>query len=103
MWFAEVCVIYTKYVCNIGLGFCLMCTAATIPVQLYFNKRRTLAYALASSGVCVGTVLTPFLIRFLLIEFGWRGTFLLMAGINSHGCIAGALLWRPYSINHSMF
>lgn len=61
---------------------------------LYFFRRRALANALASVGVSVGITLWPLLSRKLLVDLGWRGTFLIFGGVMLHCCVCGAIL-RP--------
>lgn len=61
---------------------------------LYFEKKRPVANALASSGECSLTfVLTP-LFQLLIDSFSWRGALLILGGLQLNLCVCGMLL-RP--------
>ncbi|KAG8509625.1 Monocarboxylate transporter 6 [Galemys pyrenaicus] len=77
-----------------GLGLCFSFQSSITMVGFYFFRRRPLANALASMGVSVGITLWPLLARYLLEDFGWRGTFLIFGGVFLHCCVCGAVL-RP--------
>lgn len=60
----------------------------------YFDRRRPLVNALASTGECVLTfVLTP-LFQLLVDHFSWRGAMLVLGAMQLNLCVCGALL-RP--------
>lgn len=60
----------------------------------YFDSRRPLANALASTGECILTfILTP-LFQLLVDHFSWRGAMLVQGAIQLNLCVCGALL-RP--------
>lgn len=62
----------------------------------YFDSRRPLANALASTGECILTfILTP-LFQLLVDHFSWRGAMLIQGAIQLNLCVCGALL-RPLS------
>ena len=61
---------------------------------LYFERRRPLANALASTGECIFTfLLTPFL-QLLVDHYSWRGALLVLGGLQLNLCVCGMLL-RP--------
>lgn len=60
----------------------------------YFVRWRTLANAMASTGVSLGFTLWPLLSQYLLDEMGWRNTFLIFGGILLNCCVCGAIM-RP--------
>lgn len=60
----------------------------------YFEKRRILAHGIAVCGSGIGIVLGPLLVDWLLREFDWPSTQLLLAAIALHSLPAGAL-YRP--------
>ncbi|XP_041671441.1 monocarboxylate transporter 2-like [Cheilinus undulatus] len=77
-----------------GCGLSLNLNASLIIISKYFLKRRPLANGLAMAGSPVFLcVLAPFN-QFLLINFGWRGSLLVLGGLMLHCCVAGALM-RP--------
>jgi len=63
-------------------------------VNAHFLKRRGLATTLALSGVSFSTIVVPPLTRYLREEFGFRGCYLILAGLEMQG-VVGALLLRP--------
>lgn len=77
-----------------GLGMCFSFQSSITALGRYFVQRRALANALASIGISLGVTLWPLLARYLLEELGWRGAFLVFAGIFLHCCVCGAVL-RP--------
>ncbi|CAJ1051436.1 monocarboxylate transporter 2-like [Xyrichtys novacula] len=77
-----------------GCGLSLNLNASLIIISKYFLKRRPLANGLAMAGSPVFLcVLAPFN-QYLLVNFGWRGSLLILGGLMLHCCVAGALM-RP--------
>ncbi|KAM9753392.1 monocarboxylate transporter 13 isoform 1-T5 [Menidia menidia] len=77
-----------------GFGYALTWTPTVTMVGMYFEKRRPVANALASSGECIFTfVLTP-LFQLLIDSFSWRGALLILGGLQLNLCVCGMLL-RP--------
>jgi len=66
--------------------------ASEVSVTIGFDKRRSLAVAIASMGGGIGTFVLPFLTTFCLEKYGWRGTFLILSGVMLQGVVAGALI-----------
>ncbi|XP_044309978.1 monocarboxylate transporter 6 [Varanus komodoensis] len=77
-----------------GLGSCFSFQASVTVLGYYFSHRRTLANALASSGVSIGLTLWPLISQYLLDEMGWRNTFLIFGGMLLNCCVCGAVM-RP--------
>ena len=67
-------------------------------VNSYFNKRRGIAQGLVSSGAGAGVFLLAPLHQFTLVQYGWRGTMLIFAGIVLQFCVCACLM-RPYNAN----
>ena len=61
----------------------------------YFEKYYILALNLALLGSGLGIIVTPLITQLLRDIYGWRGALLLLAGINMHSLIVGALL-KPH-------
>ncbi|XP_061578525.1 monocarboxylate transporter 13 [Cololabis saira] len=77
-----------------GLGYALTWTPTVTMLGMYFEKRRPVANAMASSGECIITfVLTP-LFQLLIDSFSWRGALLILGGLQLNMCVCGMLL-RP--------
>ncbi|NXW93115.1 MOT6 protein, partial [Alopecoenas beccarii] len=80
-----------------GLGLCFSFQAGVTMLGYYFVRWRTLANAIASTGVSLGFTLWPLLSRYLLDEMGWRNTFLIFGGILLNCCVCGAIM-RPVQL-----
>ncbi|XP_047657019.1 monocarboxylate transporter 6 [Tachysurus fulvidraco] len=77
-----------------GLGFCLCFQPSVTMVGHYFVRRRAFASALSSTGTALGLSTLPLLANFLLGQFGWRGSFLILGGVVLNCCVCGAVM-RP--------
>lgn len=80
-----------------GLGSCFSFQAGVTVLGYYFVRWRTLANAVASTGVSLGFTLWPLLSQYLLDEMGWRNTFLVFGGILLNCCVCGAIM-RPIQL-----
>lgn len=78
-----------------GLGLGLGYVTAVVSVAFWFDKRRTLAVGLAASGTGIGTFAFAPLTDWLLYEFGWRGTTMILGGIFLNCCVCGMLMRDP--------
>ena len=61
----------------------------------YFDKRKALAMGLYFTGQSISLFLWPPIVSVLFNYYGWRGTFMILAGFMLHGCLVGALM-RPF-------
>ncbi|XP_065927540.1 monocarboxylate transporter 12 [Magallana gigas] len=77
-----------------GLGFCLVYVPSHVLSGLYYDKQRSLATGLATSGSGVGAIIFPLLVNFLVDNFGWRGSFYIICGLCMQNIIFAGLL-RP--------
>ncbi|GFO06903.1 monocarboxylate transporter, partial [Plakobranchus ocellatus] len=77
-----------------GFAFGLILTPSIALMSMYFNRRRSLATAVAFSGLGVGNMLGPPLFEVLEENFGLWGLFLVVAAIEMNG-IPAAMLMRP--------
>lgn len=64
-----------------GIGFGLMYLPAIVCVGYYFETKRSLATGIALCGSGVGTFLFAPLTQFLLENFTWQESNLILAGI----------------------
>ncbi|CAB3253077.1 unnamed protein product [Arctia plantaginis] len=88
-------VLYVTYGMMAGLGTGLLYVTAVVSIAYWFEKRRNLAVGLGSCGVGFGTFIYSPLTTYLLEEFGWRGTLLLLAGTVLNVCVCGAVMRDP--------
>ncbi|ESO98953.1 hypothetical protein LOTGIDRAFT_231274 [Lottia gigantea] len=77
-----------------GCGNSMMAGPAYVLISKYFKKRRGLGTSLASSGISVGSVAFPILMRYLLDEYGLQGTLLIVGAIQLN-IVTMACLMRP--------
>ncbi|XP_072931658.1 monocarboxylate transporter 9-like [Epargyreus clarus] len=87
--------LYVTYGILAGLGMGLLYVTAVVSIAYWFEKRRNLAVGLGSCGVGFGTFVYSPLTTYLLDEFGWRGTLLLLAGTVLNVCVCGAIMRDP--------
>ncbi|KAJ8923171.1 hypothetical protein NQ315_001725 [Exocentrus adspersus] len=80
-------------IAGLGLGLCYV--TVVVSIAFWFDKKRTLAVGLSAAGTGIGTfVFSPFT-TYLLYEFHWRGTTLILAGVLLNMCVCGALMIDP--------
>ncbi|XP_066259764.1 monocarboxylate transporter 14-like [Euwallacea similis] len=78
-----------------GLGMGLIYVTLVVSVAFWFDKKRTLAVGISSAGIGIGTfAFSPFT-TYLIMEFGWRGTTLILGGFFLNMCVCGALMRDP--------
>lgn len=75
-----------------GFGLALCYVTSIVIVAYYFEKRRSLATGLAVCGTGFGTFLFAPLTTYLLEEYNWRGTLLILSGIFLNIAVFGALM-----------
>ncbi|XP_078587219.1 monocarboxylate transporter 13-like [Branchiostoma floridae x Branchiostoma japonicum] len=78
----------------VGVGTSLTHVASTSIVGRYFDRRRGLANSMALMGTCVGSFALPPLFQLLINEYGMRGSFIIIAGLELHVC-AFSSFFRP--------
>lgn len=71
----------------------LIMPATFVAVNAYFKGKRSQAVGLSMAGTSVGQMVMPQVVRFLLDEYGYRGTTLILGGLALNG-IPGALLFQ---------
>lgn len=86
-------VIFTYSMC-VGVGLGLLGPAIFMCVSDYFTTKKSRAVSLTMSGTGLGQMILPQIVKFLLMEYGFRGTILLMGSLSLHGVI-GACLFQP--------
>ncbi|XP_023946558.2 monocarboxylate transporter 9 [Bicyclus anynana] len=87
--------LYVTYGIIAGLGMGLLYVTAVVSIAYWFEKRRNLAVGLGSCGVGFGTFVYSPLTTYLLNEYGWRGTLILLAGTVLNVCVCGAVMRDP--------
>merc|ERR1712012_1060354 len=77
-----------------GIGLGLNFLAGMTMLSLYFERYRAISIAVATSGIGVGVLLYPIMIRYLIVQFGWNGAILITAGMTFH-LVACAVAFPP--------
>lgn len=75
-----------------GFGLSLCYVAAVVIVAYYFDKRRSFATGLSVCGSGIGTFIFAPLTQFLIEQYGWRGTTLILAGLFLNMTVCGMLM-----------
>lgn len=78
-----------------GLAMGILYVTAVVSVAFWFEKRRNLAVSLASCGIGFGTLVYSPLTHYLIEEYGWRSTIILLAGTLLNMCVCGAIMRDP--------
>ncbi|XP_060063748.1 monocarboxylate transporter 14-like [Ylistrum balloti] len=89
-------VLYITYGVITGFGFSLLSISSMVPINMYFHERRTLANGLSTIGGGVGTSVFPFVIAWLMEEYGWRGLYLILSGLSLQGVVVGLIMKDKY-------
>ncbi|XP_030852179.1 monocarboxylate transporter 14-like [Strongylocentrotus purpuratus] len=80
-----------------GIGFGLSHMPAIVMLSRYFDTKIGTATGLAMSGTGLGTIFMSIVTQYLVDEFGWRGTMMILSAINAHLCVAAAVM-RPVKL-----
>ncbi|XP_075212745.1 monocarboxylate transporter 1 isoform X2 [Lycorma delicatula] len=89
--------IYTLYITiglGTGLGFGLIYLPAIVSVTCYFEKYRSLATGIAVCGSGLGTFVFAPVVTWLVKEYGWRGSMLIIGGLLLN-CVIFGVIFRP--------
>lgn len=82
-----------------GFGLSLCYVAAVVIVAYYFDKKRSFATGLSVCGSGIGTFIFAPLTQYLIDEYGWRGTTLILAGMFLNMTVCGKLKHFISTIN----
>ncbi|XP_018011512.1 uncharacterized protein LOC108668771 isoform X2 [Hyalella azteca] len=75
-----------------GLGLAVCYVAAIVIVAFYFEKKRSLATGIAVAGSGIGTFIFAPFIQYLIENWGWRGSLIILAGVFLNMCVCGSLM-----------
>lgn len=93
-WATSVNYLYISYGVLVGTGAGLSFPPTVYIVTSYFVKLRGLANGLCISGSALGSIILPPVLRYLLVNFGYRGACLIMGGITLNVWVA-AIFYQP--------
>ncbi|MBF2014930.1 MAG: MFS transporter [Rivularia sp. T60_A2020_040] len=78
-----------------GLGQGALGLVSVNVINLWFVRRRGLAISLSGIGFALGMAVFPLLIEFLITQFGWRTTYMILGGVVAVTILpVGALIYR---------
>lgn len=77
-----------------GLGLGLLGPSTFVAIDSYFSSRKGRAVGFSVAGTGMGQMLLPFLVQYLLGNYGFRGTLLILSGLALHAFL-GATLYQP--------
>lgn len=78
----------------LGLGLGFIQNSSFVAINSYFKIRKSRAVGLANVGTGVGQTLMPHLVRYLLVNYGFRDACLILSSLSLNG-ICGTLLMQP--------
>ncbi|XP_063421462.1 monocarboxylate transporter 14-like [Mytilus trossulus] len=84
--------LYIIYGLFTGLGFAMVYLPSSVLAGMYFNKHRSLATGIATSGSGIGAVVFPLLVHSLIQYYGWKGSVFILAGLSLQCIVFSALL-----------
>ena len=93
MWYVPSSVELINLSLFTGLGNCLLYVPSHVLSGLYFNKHRSLATGIATSGSGLGATIFPIILYHLIEYYGWRGSLWVVAGLNLHLLVFAGLLF----------
>lgn len=93
--------LYFSYGVVAGIGRAFTLTPVPILLGYYFNKRRSLAFGLASAGFSIGGFAITPIVELLFQHYGYRGTFLILSGFALNIVVASAL-FRPIELHRRL-
>lgn len=94
VWAENVTTLYFTIGIGTGLGFGLIYLPAIVSVTTYFEKYRSLATGIAVCGSGLGTFIFSPLTDYLIKEYGWRGSMMIISAIVLN-CIFFGAMFRP--------
>lgn len=95
-YFAKsIVVMYFTFGIISGTGLGLTYVTAIVAVAFWFDKKRNLAVGLGACGTGIGTIVYAPFTNYLVEEFGWRWSLILLAGTLLNICVGGAVMRDP--------
>ncbi|XP_045195877.2 monocarboxylate transporter 9-like isoform X2 [Mercenaria mercenaria] len=93
--------LYFSYGVVAGLGRAFTLSPVPILLGYYFNKRRSLAFGLASAGFSIGGFAITPMVELLFQHYGFQGTFLILSGFALNILVSSAL-FRPIELHRKL-
>ncbi|KAL4219366.1 solute carrier 16 [Mactra antiquata] len=93
--------LYFSYGIVTGIGRALSLTAVPILLGYYFDKRRSLAFGLASAGFSIGGFAITPIVELMFQHFGYQGTFIILSGF-ALNILVSSSLFRPIELHRKL-
>ncbi|XP_069948613.1 monocarboxylate transporter 5-like isoform X3 [Cherax quadricarinatus] len=77
-----------------GLFSGIGCIPCFVLIPMYFDQKRGQAMAITMAGVCLGQIVSPPFVRFLLEQYSLKGACLIVSALVFNSCV-GASLFQP--------
>ncbi|XP_046370656.1 monocarboxylate transporter 6-like [Haliotis rufescens] len=75
-----------------GFGMCFAHLSSYLATGSVLVKKKGMGVSLITAGAGLGAFISPQFNRLVLDAYGWKGTFLLLAGVNFNMCVLGFLI-----------
>ncbi|KAK7494423.1 hypothetical protein BaRGS_00014315 [Batillaria attramentaria] len=75
-----------------GLGSCLVYLPSHVLSGLYYDRHRSLATGVATSGSGLGGALMPIVAGYLIQHYGWKGSLIVLSGLCLNLFVCAAVL-----------
>jgi len=85
--------IYFCYGLFIGIGISAVYAPLLATTSRWVEKRRGLALGIVSSGIGAGNVFVPLLASYLISQYGWRTSYIIMGSLAGGGITILAVLY----------
>ncbi|XP_072019361.1 monocarboxylate transporter 12-like [Amphiura filiformis] len=99
---------YSVYVLSLllsvinGISFALLLVPGYALLAQYFDTHYSLAIGIVYASASLGLMAAPPVAQLLLDTYGWRGTLLIIGGINCHLILSGSLLRHQQQVDSSI-
>ena len=89
----NIILLYAVYGVLVGLGFAMAYLPSSVLAGLYFEKHRSLASGVVTSGSGLGQTVFQMLCHVLIQHYGWKGSLFILAGLMLQCLVCATLLF----------
>lgn len=89
----NIILLYAVYGVLVGLGFAMAYLPSSVLGGLYFEKHRSLASGIVTSGSGLGQTVFQLLCHALIQHYGWKGSLFILAGLMLQCLVCAAMLF----------
>lgn len=77
----------------VGLGNALTYVTGVVAIDAYFDKKKTIAVSLATTGISLSRIIFPSTIEFLLSKYGFSDAMMIFSAILLNLVVCGAVVF----------